>query len=131
MSQENVEVVRAVYAAMNARDVRRANELMHSDAEWIPDHRVGEGPIRGRDEVVEFFTETASMFREIDIEIERIWDMDDQVLVFLRMSGSGSASGAGFEIRIANLWTLRDGKLVRGQGFASRDEALEAAGLAE
>ena len=131
MSQENVEVVRAVYAAMNARDVRRANELMHSDADWLPDHRVGEGPIRGRDEVVEFVTETASMFREIDIEIERIWDMDDQVLVFLRMSGSGSASGAGFEIRIANLWTLRDGMLVRGQGFASRDEALKAAGLAE
>jgi hypothetical protein len=28
-------------------------------------------------------------------------------------------------------WTVQDGKFVRGQGFASREEALEAAGLRE
>ena len=49
------------------------------------------------------------MFGEIDYEFERVCDRDDQVLVFLRVTGSGSASGAGFEIRIAHLWTLRDG----------------------
>jgi hypothetical protein len=27
------------------------------------------------------------------------------------------------------LWTVRGGKIVRGQGFPTRDEALEAAGL--
>ena len=29
------------------------------------------------------------------------------------------------------LWTLRDGKAVRGQGFTNSAEALEAAGLRE
>ena len=59
--------------------------------------------------MIEFFTDRASMFGEIDYEFERVCDRDDQVLVFLRVTGSGSASGAGFEIRIAHLWTLRDG----------------------
>jgi ketosteroid isomerase-like protein len=71
------------------------------------------------------------MFRELRMEVERTWDWDDQVLVFVRQSGRGSASGAGFEIRIAHLWTLRDGKLIRCQAFGDRDEALDAAGLEE
>jgi ketosteroid isomerase-like protein len=53
MSQENVEVVRAAYAAMAARDVRRVSEYLRPDVEWIPDRRV-EGPIRGREKVIEF-----------------------------------------------------------------------------
>jgi hypothetical protein len=57
MSQENVEVVRAAYAAMDARDFRCVNELARSDIDWIPDRRVGAGPIRGRDKVIELFTE--------------------------------------------------------------------------
>jgi uncharacterized protein len=131
VSQENVELVRAAYAAMDARDFRRLKELARSDIEWIPDRRVGAQPIRGRDKVIEFFTDTASMFGEIDAELERVWDRGDQVLVFLRLTGSGVASGAGFDIRIAHLWTLRDGKLVRGQGFGDRDEAFGASGLSE
>jgi ketosteroid isomerase-like protein len=131
MSQENVEAVHDAYAAMNTRDLRRVNELLDTDAEWISDRRVGVRPIRGREKVIEFFTDTVSVFGEIDFEIEQVWDRDDQVLVFLRVAGSGSASGAGFEIRIAHLWTLRNGKAVRGQGFGDRAEALEAAGLSE
>jgi ketosteroid isomerase-like protein len=131
MTRENVEIVRAAYAAMAARDERRVSEYLRPDVEWIPDRSVGEGPIRGRDKVIEFFTDRASMFGEIGLEVEQILDQNDQVLVFLRVFGSGSASGAGFEIRIAHLWTLRDGKALRGEGFGDRDAALEGAGLEE
>jgi uncharacterized protein len=131
MTRENVEIVRAAYAAMAARDERRVSEYLRPDVESIPDRSVGEGPIRGRDKVIEFFTDRASMFGEIGLEVEQILDQNDQVLVFLRVFGSGSASGAGFEIRIAHLWTLRDGKALRGEGFGDRDAALEGAGLEE
>jgi ketosteroid isomerase-like protein len=102
-----------------------------TDVEWIPDRRVGVGPIRGRDKVIEFFTDNVSVFGDMDFEVEQIRDLDDQVLVFIRVRGSGSTSGASFDIRVAHLWTLRKGKLVRGQGFGDRDEALEAAGVSE
>jgi ketosteroid isomerase-like protein len=32
---------------------------------------------------------------------------------------------------VFQLWTFRDGKVVRGQAFSDREEALEAAGLSE
>jgi len=73
--------------------------------------------------------EQAEVFEEFRAEPERFWDLDDKVLVFVRTTGRGAASGAGFDIRIGHLWTLRDGLLVRGEGHASRDDALEAAGL--
>jgi ketosteroid isomerase-like protein len=131
MSQENVEIVRRLYRAIDARDVEAVADLAHPDSEWIPDSRVGEGPVRGRDNVIQFFTDRAEMFDELRTEVERVWEIDDKVLVFVRVRGHGSASGAGFDIRIGHLWTLRDGLLVRGEGYGDRSKALEAAGLEE
>jgi ketosteroid isomerase-like protein len=131
MPQENLEIVRRLYESMNTRDAGGTAELLHPDAEWIPDSRVAEGPVRGRENIISFFADRGEMFHQLLSEIERSWEKDDTVLVFLRVAGSGEASGAGFEIRIGHLWTVRDGLVVRGQGFGDRDQALEAAGITE
>lgn len=116
---------------MDARDPETVAELAHPDVEWIPDSRVGEGPVRGRDNVIRFFADRAEMFGELRTEAERFWGKDDRVLVFVRVTGRGQASDAGFEIRIGHLWTVRDGVVVRGEGYGDRGEALEAAGVSE
>jgi ketosteroid isomerase-like protein len=131
MSQENVEIVRRLYSAMNARDLEAIAELVHPEAEWIPDSRVGEPPVRGRENVINFFTDLAEMFDELRTEVERCCAKDERVLVFVRVTGRGKASDAAFEIRIGHLWTVRDGVVVRGEGYGDRGEALEAAGLSE
>ena len=131
MSQQNVEVIRRLYQAMNVRDSEAFAELAHPALEWVPDQRLGEEPVRGREKVIRFFSDLAQMFADLRTETERVWETGDQVLVFVRVSGSGAGSGPGFDIRIAHLWTLSDGVVVRGEGFGDRDEALEAAGLRE
>jgi ketosteroid isomerase-like protein len=45
--------------------------------------------------------------------------------------GLGEASGVPVEWRTFAVLHMRNGKIVRAQGFLSRDEALEAAGLSE
>jgi uncharacterized protein len=129
MSHENVEIVRDLYAAMNAHDVNAALELLHPEVEWVPDRRLGEEPSRGRESVLRFFTDMAEMFDRLVAEVERLSAIDDRVLAFVRVEGTGGSSGAGFEIRIGHLWTLRDGLVIRGEGYGNRTEALEAAGL--
>jgi hypothetical protein len=129
MSEENREVIRRLYRAMDGRDVEAVTERADPDLEWIPDARVGEGPVRGREQVIRFFEDRAQMFGEIQTEIERLWDTGDQVLAFIRVRGSGQSSGAGFDVRIAHLWTLSGGRVIRGEGFGDREEALEAAGI--
>jgi hypothetical protein len=46
-------------------------------------------------------------------------------------SFGSAAAGADVDIRIAHPWTLRDGLVVRGEGYGDRREALEAAGVDE
>jgi uncharacterized protein len=129
MSEENLEVIRRLYRALDAGDVEAASELCDPDLEWIPDERIGQEPARGREQVTRYFLDRTGMFGEISTEIERLWDSEDTVLAFVRVSGSGVSSGAGFETRIAHLWSLSDGRVVRGEGFGDRGEALEAAGI--
>jgi ketosteroid isomerase-like protein len=71
------------------------------------------------------------MFERLQIEVERCWEKDEKVLAFVRVRGRGQASGADFDIRIAHLWTLRGGLVVRGEGYGDRREALEAASVEE
>jgi ketosteroid isomerase-like protein len=62
--------------------------------------------------------------------VERYADAGDDVVVQVREKGQGR-SGAAVERRLGNVYTLRDGKIVRVRLFGSWNEALEAAGLSE
>jgi ketosteroid isomerase-like protein len=129
MSEGNVEVVRAVYEAMNEQDPSRAGELMDPDAEWISDPRVGMAPLRGRDAILGYFLDQAEMFDELGVEVERLAAAGDKVTALVRVTGQGQASGAAIDISIGHVWTLREGVVVRGEGYGDREEALRAAGL--
>ena len=85
MSQENVEVIRRLYQAMNVRDSEAFAELAHPALEWVPDQRLGEEPVRGREKVIRFFSDLAQMFEDLRTETERVWETGDQVLVFVRV----------------------------------------------
>ena len=55
----------------------------------------------------------------------------DQVLVSATFQGRGKQSGVETAWDVWQLWTVQHGKVVHGQGFMSRAEALEAVGLSE
>ena len=70
-------------------------------------------------------------FDHLRWEPDDFFDAGDQVVAFVRQTGRGKQSGAEIAIDVGHLWTFRDGKAVRWQGFPERGEALEAAGLSE
>jgi ketosteroid isomerase-like protein len=51
--------------------------------------------------------------------------------VTVRFHGRGRASGVEVETRFYEVYTLRDGKVLRIDEYEHRAEALEAAGLSE
>ena len=65
------------------------------------------------------------------MEIEESRDWGDRVLVVTDHRASGRASGIPISMQTGEVLTMRDGKIIRQDFFASRDEALEAAGLSE
>ena len=101
MSEENVEVVRSILAK-----ARRARASME---------------------------EFLGAWDHFATEPERFIDVgDDRVLVLVRFQARGRASGTPTTaFSGGQLFTLRDGKVVRLVLFSNRTEALEAAGLSE
>jgi ketosteroid isomerase-like protein len=134
MSQENVEIVSDVFDRWAAGDWGSALELFASDVEWevrtdLPDADV----YRGHDGLLRLAARFVDVVDEMWIRAEEFIPVSgDAVLVPLRWGGRGRASGMDFEeSRETWTFTVRTDKIVRVKEFATREEALEAAGLKE
>jgi hypothetical protein len=55
----------------------------------------------------------------------------NQLVVSMTNRGRGKASGVETTWGAWLVWTIRDGRAVRGQAFMRKGDALEAAGLQE
>jgi ketosteroid isomerase-like protein len=99
------------------------------DFEWVvPEHP--EGAVRhGPDSVIEFFHEWIEPWDDLQIDWQLEQGAPDRVLATIDMCGVGKGSGVPAEMRIFQLWTYRDGRVVRMEMFNDLDEARRAAGL--
>jgi ketosteroid isomerase-like protein len=134
MSQENVELVRDAAVAFNRGDLDTWSEYIADDIDYravegAPDDH---GPIHGKDALRMYVQDWLGTFDEFRGElIELIEAGDDKVVAVTRISGRAKLSGVETDLTYAALYTIRDGKVVRGREYWSRAEALEAAGLRE
>jgi ketosteroid isomerase-like protein len=63
---------------------------------------------------------------------EEFIDSGDKVVAAVTVLGKGKESGVEVNMRVFQVWTLRDSKVVRlVGGYRDRSEALESAGLAD
>jgi ketosteroid isomerase-like protein len=134
MSQENVEIVRRGYEAFARGDVDGVLDVMDPDIEWAPAIAplLGVEPVRGKDALRRFLThDLAEGFDDFEAKPLLIEDLGDKVLVNISYSARGRASGVPVSLEIFSLLSLRAGKTVSFRDYATKDEALEAAGLPE
>jgi len=133
MSEENLEVVAGYFEAV---DLAAAIDALAEDVAFVFHgeirHLAGAETISGKRAAVAWLADWFSRFGpDYRFEIEESFDWDDRVLVVTTNRGTGRASGVPVSQQTAQLMTLRDGKIVQQDFFASRAEGLEAAGLSE
>ena len=106
-------------------------EIVHPDVEWdISDSSSPmAGIYHGRDAVREFYRQWAGAFSDWSYDLDEMFEADDKVVAFVTERGHGRGSGAEVTMQRANVWTFRDGLVVRFQSFGDRHAALAAAGL--
>jgi ketosteroid isomerase-like protein len=132
MSQENVEIVRAIFAAYERRDYSAMVDLSHPDLEIRPG-MTGflEGTVyRGPDGHRQFLDDNDAAWAELHVEAQEYRDLGETVLAL----GQTWARGRdGIRVDGPGGWAceLREGKLHRLRTFNSWAEALEAVGLSE
>ena len=85
----------------------------------------------GRDAVIKASSHYWGTWDHYRVEAEEIIGPGPSVVVILHEYGRGKGSGAPFDQRHPQLWTFRNGRIIRWESLPSRAEALEAAGLSE
>ena len=134
---KNVEVVRRFLDAYVDGDYERAAGELHTEAEW---HNTpsfpGPGAVRGPAAIRSFWHE---MFRAFSgssksgsgMEVEKITEIDDVVVVRLHGWGGGTTSGVPFDRHWAHTFRFQGAKVRRIDTYGSYRRALEANGLRE
>ncbi len=133
MSQENVEQVHRMAAALNRQDIDAVLALTDPDVEFIP--RLvevdGGGSYRGHDGVRSWWENLFGVWPDFKAEVDEVQDLGDVTVTRVRLSGQGIASEAATAQTSWVVTEWREGKTIWMRNFQSEAEALEAAGLSE
>src|SRR5262245_26903582 len=133
MSEENVEVVRKAlayeYDGVGGR--AEAEAIFAPDVVMNPVHAVDQEPSYGPSAMRDDWERWASAFEELTVTVEEIIDAGDQVVVVAHHQGRGRKSGVEVDTRYYEVYSVRDGKVLRIDEYEDRAEALEAAELSE
>ena len=118
--------------AAQRQDWKRAAELVDPDVE-------GHGTVGGLEQgqVYRGLPELIREYEKVDLEAweerrlepQEFLHVDDLVVLLLHEYRRGKGSGVELESDTAAVVTVRDGRVVRIQGYMDQDAALKAAGL--
>jgi ketosteroid isomerase-like protein len=102
------------------------HDIDHRAIEGAPDDH---GAIIGRDAMRAYVADWFQMFPDLTFAYEEITDAGPgRVIVVIHVAGTAQASGVPTEMRVPVLYTIRDGKIVRGREYMTMNEARAAAG---
>jgi ketosteroid isomerase-like protein len=130
---ENVALVRAIIESFGAGDLDFPFAHYDPEVVWenfMPAPAGMDEVYEGHDGVRRFWRQWLGPWEHMEFEQEDYFDAGDKVVVFQRMNARGRTSGVDLDFGdYAQLWTIRDGKVVGMKFYADRGEALRAAGL--
>jgi len=78
---------------------------------------------------VEFFRRFLGTWEDYHVTFQEFVDVGDNVVVSVRDGGRGKQSGAKVQREWAQLWTVRDGRVLAFRAFRDRASALAEAGV--
>ena len=126
-------MVRRMITRFNEQGIEAAGfEFFADDVEFRePPEQPGARVARGRKETTEFFAGFEQAWTQHRSEPEEIRAVDKDRVLYLSVEHFRGRDGIEVAQPAASIFTLRQGKLFRWQGFWNREAALEAAGLRE
>ncbi|MEO6348888.1 MAG: nuclear transport factor 2 family protein, partial [Aquaticitalea sp.] len=128
---ENVGIIDSLYKAFAASDIPTVLGGMDANIVWneAEGNSYADGnPYIGPDAVLKgVFARIGAdneYFKLVDIELH---DMsNNQVLATLRYDGKFKESGKAYNVQVAHLWTLKDGKVIAFQQYLDTKKLADA-----
>jgi ketosteroid isomerase-like protein len=132
MSNEQMKIVRRAWAGLEEEPPNLWLEFYDEDVEIRnPPEFPVRGPFHGHDGVRQWATEVWEVFAGLHHEVEEIIaGADGETVVSVqRTQGRMRHTQLKTDVQWAGVWTFREGKVLRCQGYMRKAEALAAAGL--
>jgi ketosteroid isomerase-like protein len=110
-----------------------AAEFWHPDINWraMEGALDDAGEIHGKEAMRRYALDWLDTFENMSFTPEDLIDAgEDRVVAVQHLTGRAKFSGIETELRYVVVYTVREGRIVRGREYAEKDEALKAVGLA-
>jgi len=117
LSKENVDLMRRAYEAFNRGDIESVLGMMADDVQFVvaENYLYYRGtPYAGKQDIAEkLFSKVGTDWDGYWIDVEKLHDAGDIVVMQGRYRGTYKASGRTMSAQAAHLWTVRDGRIAK------------------
>ena len=129
VSNQFIAELREAYAAFNRGDIDSALKPFDSRIEWSePAEFPGGGTYHGVDGVKRYLTQSKAGIAEGTSQPEQFVVAGNRVVVLVHVRVRRKGSETWHERRIADVYTVKDGKAIQMRAFVDQQEALRWAG---
>jgi ketosteroid isomerase-like protein len=130
MAGEDAELVRAWFEEFATTGIESVIDHVHPDFEGIvpPTLSIEPDTYRGREGIRRYIDSFYEVMDEIRFVPEEFIEVEDSVVVPMRVVAKGKETGIEVEQFAVQVWTLENGKALRIDAYSTREQALEALG---
>jgi uncharacterized protein len=132
MSTENLEAARRGFEALDRGGVEKFLEFIDPQFEMTTpaDMTVEPATYKGHEGMRRYFESFYEIMDEVRFEPQEFIDAGDRVVVPAQLVARGRDTGIEAVQQLTMVWTLREGKAIGCETYATKGEALEAVGPA-
>ena len=133
MSEQNVELIKGLYASFGQGDVPAVLGAFADDIEWFEAEGMPYGGLhRGGDAIVQnVFAPLGEDLDDFAVTPEETIAAGDKVAAIVRYTGTGKATGKQLDLPVVHVWDIRDGKVERFRQFIDTVKFQEAVPAAD
>ena len=119
-AQENKRIIMEGLQLFQKGDIQQMLNHFHDDAEWLSPEAEAvpfAGNVNGKQEVARFFTELGGALQQMCFIVHDIVAENDKVVVIGEATWLVKSTGRTYENPWVNVFTLRDGKVIRTHAY--------------
>ena len=131
MSDADVELITRMYRAWNSGDIAALIDVFDAEVEIHPalGAFLASTVYRGHEGVAAWYEETYEPWAELHAEPQRFIDAGERTVVVAALRARVPGGQVDVEGEIAQVVTVRDGRIVRLDGYEEPDDALAVVGV--
>jgi len=127
MSDEDLATVARIYEGWEGGDFTFGVAAFDPDATLVVDPGIPDGGVfEGLDGIRTYMTRFLEAWESLTIAAKSFKQSGDAILVAVRQTGVGKESGVPVTLEYFQVWTFRDGSVIRLESILREEKALAA-----